>query len=410
MKYLKNVIYLGDEKVPGMFNWKDIMKLADSVSDEELNKRKKELDTHDVINMQYTSGTTGFPKGVMLTHYNILNNGYYIGECMRFSEKDRLLIHVPLFHCFGCVLGVMASVTHGSTMVLSEYFKPLEALQIIDKEKCTAVHGVPTMFIFMLNHPDFDKYNYESLRTGIMAGSPCPIEVMKKAISDLGAEEIVITYGQTEASPAITMTSVEDSVERRVSTVGTAMPGVEVKIIDPETGEEVPCDVKGELCARGYNVMKGYYKMEEATKQAIDEDGWLHTGDLATVDKDGYYKINGRIKDMIIRGGENIYPREIEEHLYTHPSISDVQIIGVPDKERGEEICAYIILKEGENTTEEDIKSYVLKNMARHKVPKYVIFTDSYPMTASGKIQKYKLRENAIEELGLRDVENIETA
>lgn len=410
LPYLKNVIYIGEKEHPGMFKWQDIMEMGREVSDEELHERQRNLDPHDVINMQYTSGTTGFPKGVMLTHHNILNNGFFIGECMKFTHRDRLCIPVPFFHCFGCVLGVMACVTHGATMVPIEYFRPLEVLQAIEKERCTAVHGVPTMFIFMLEHPEFDKFDLSSLRTGIMAGSPCPIKVMQQAVDKMGMREITIAYGQTEASPVITQTRVEDSIELRVSTVGRALPNVEVKIIDPETGKEVPRGVPGELCARGYLVMKGYYKMEEATRKAIDDEGWLHTGDLATMDENGYCKITGRIKDMIIRGGENIYPREIEELLYTHPAVQDVQVVGVPSKSMGEEIMAYIIVKDGASLTVEEVKQFVLDNMARHKVPKYVKFVASYPMTASGKIQKYKLREMAIAELGLEEDAAIETA
>ncbi|MDK2801418.1 MAG: fatty-acyl-CoA synthase [Clostridiales bacterium] len=410
LPYLKNIIYLGQEKQPGMFNWQDIMEMGKEISDEELYQRQSSLDPHETINMQYTSGTTGFPKGVMLTHYNILNNGFFIGECMRFTHKDRLCIPVPFFHCFGCVLGVLACVTHGATMVPVEYFRPLDVLRSIETERCTAVHGVPTMFIFMLEHPDFQKYDLSSLRTGIMAGSPCPIKVMKQVVEKMGAREITIAYGQTEASPVITQTRVDDPIELRVSTVGRNLPNVEVKIVDPETGKEVPRGVKGELCTRGYHVMKGYYKMEEATRKAIDEDGWLHTGDLAIMDEKGYCKISGRIKDMIIRGGENIYPREIEELLYTHPQVQDVQVVGVPSKSLGEEIMAYIIPREGTSPTAEEIKQFVLDNMARHKVPKYVKFVDSYPMTASGKIQKYKLREMAIAELALEEDAEIETA
>jgi fatty-acyl-CoA synthase len=410
LPFLKNIIYLGEKNHSGMFQWRDIMEMGRDVSDEELYERQKSLDPHDVINMQYTSGTTGFPKGVMLTHYNILNNGFFIGECMRFTHKDRLCIPVPFFHCFGCVLGVLACVTHGATMVPVEYFRPEEVLRTIEEERCTAVHGVPTMFIFMLEYPDFNKYDLSSLRTGIMAGSPCPIKVMKQVVEKMGASEITIAYGQTEASPVITQTRVDDPIELRVSTVGKNLPNVEVKIVDPETGKEVPRGVQGELCARGYLVMKGYYKMEEATRKTIDEEGWLHTGDLATMDENGYCKITGRIKDMIIRGGENIYPREIEELLYTHPSVQDVQVVGVPSKHLGEEIMACIITKEGQTLTEQDIKQFVLENMARHKVPKYVKFMSSYPMTASGKIQKYKLREMAIEEYGLNEDAGVETA
>lgn len=408
---LKNIIYIDDDEVPsGMFGWDDILALGEGVSDEELYAVQSTLDIHDVVNMQYTSGTTGFPKGVMLTHYNIINNGYYIGENMKFTYKDRLCIPVPFFHCFGCVLAILACVTHCTTMVPVEVFSPTKVMQAIEAEKCTAVHGVPTMFIFILEHPDFDKYDLSTLRTGIMAGSPCPIEMMKLAIEKMGMRDIVISYGQTEASPVCTMTSTNDSIERRVSTVGKAMPEIECKIVDPDTGEKVAPNVTGEFCARGYNIMKGYYKLEEATKAVIDEDGWLHSGDLATVDEEGYFKIVGRVKDMIIRGGENIYPREIEELLYTHPDVSDVQVVGVPSKALGEEVMAYIILKENASVTEDEMKQFVMDNMARHKVPKYITFIDKFPMTASGKIQKYKLREMAVEKFGLQADEEIETA
>ncbi|MCX8131887.1 MAG: AMP-binding protein [Clostridia bacterium] len=410
LPFLKNVIYVGDKNHPGMFNWDELYKLADTISDEELKTRQSSLDIHDVINMQYTSGTTGFPKGVMLTHYNIVNNGMCIGDCMNLTSEDKLCIPVPFFHCFGCVLGIMACVTHGTTMVPIEYYQPLKVMEAIQTEKCTAVHGVPTMFIAMLEHPEFNRFDFSSLRTGIMAGSPCPIKVMKQVVDMMNMSEITIAYGQTEASPVCTQTRVDDSIDLRVATVGRALPFVEAKIINPETNEEVPHGVAGEFVARGYNVMKGYYKMGEATAQAIDSEGWLHTGDLATMDENGYFKITGRIKDMIIRGGENIYPKEIEEFLYTHPKVKDVQVIGVPSKEYGEEVMAYIILKEGEVLTEDEVKAFVKGNMARHKVPKYVKFIDTFPMTASGKIQKYKLREMAIEELNLQDAASIETA
>ncbi|MGI6778187.1 MAG: AMP-binding protein [Acetivibrionales bacterium] len=410
LPYLKNVIYIGDREYPGMFNWNDLYKLAEQVTDEELEARQKSLDIHDVINMQYTSGTTGFPKGVMLTHYNIVNNGKSIGDRMNLTHKDKLCLPVPLFHCFGCVLGVMACVTHGTTIVPVEYFSPLKVLEAIEKEECTGIHGVPTMFIAMLEHPDFKKFKFSKLRTGIMAGSPCPIKVMKQVVDIMGASEITIAYGLTEASPVCAQTSVDDSIEVRVSTVGKALPFMEAKIVDPETKKELPHGVPGEFIVKGYNVMKGYYKMAEATSQVIDEDGWLHTGDLATMDKDGYFKITGRIKDMIIRGGENIYPKEIEEFLYTHPAVKDVQVIGVPSKQYGEEIMACIILKEDHTITEEEVKEFVKANMARHKTPKYVKFVESFPLTASGKIQKYRLREAAIEEYGLRDDASIETA
>ncbi len=407
---LKNIIYIGDNCPPGMFSWEQMMEMGRDVSDEELDKRQKTLTGDDVINMQYTSGTTGFPKGVMLTHKNIINNGIAIANCMNFTYKDRLCIPVPFFHCFGCVLGTMTCVVSGATMVPVVSYNPIQVLETIEKERCTAVHGVPTMFIAELSLPDFDKYDLSCLRTGIMAGSPCPIETMKQVVERMGAREITITYGQTEASPAITMTRVDDPIELRVTTVGRNIPGVEVKIVDPETGREVPRGVQGELCARGYNVMKGYYKLPEATHAAIDEDNWLHTGDLATMDENGYCKITGRVKDMIIRGGENIYPREIEEFLYTHPKILDVQVVGVPDVKYGEEAMAYIRLREGASLTEEEVKEYCEGKIARYKIPRYVAFIDEFPMTASGKIQKYRLRDMAIENLGLQKAASIETA
>jgi len=400
---LKNVIFIGDDTPAGMFNFDRIVEMGSGVSDTELAAVEATLDRHDVINMQYTSGTTGFPKGVMLTHHNIVNNGFNIGECMKFTDKDRLCIPVPFFHCFGCVLAVMACVTHGSTMVPVEIFDPLKVLQTIEKEKCTAVHGVPTMFIAELEHPDFDKFDLSTLRSGIMAGSNCPIEVMKKVISRMNASEITIAYGQTESSPVITQTRTDDAIELRVATVGRALPDVEVKIVDIETGETLPPGKQGELCTRGYLVMKGYYKMPEETAKAIDRDKWLHTGDLAIMDENGYCKITGRIKNMIIRGGENIYPREIEEFLYTHPKISDVQIYGVPDRKYGEQVMAAVILKKGEAMTEEEVREYCHGRIANYKIPKYVKFVDSYPMTASGKIQKFKLRDMAIKELALED-------
>lgn len=401
LPYLKNVVFIGEETPAGMFNFMQLQELGETVSDAELTAVEATLHCHDVINMQYTSGTTGFPKGVMLTHYNVVNNGLNIGRCMDFTDKDRLCIPVPFFHCFGCVLGVMACVTHGATMVPVEVFDPLKVLQTIEKEKCTAVHGVPTMFIAELEHPAFELFDLSSLRTGIMAGSPCPIEVMKRVIRDMNASEITITYGQTEASPGVTMTRTDDPIELRVTSVGRALPDVEVKIIDVENGAVVPPGTQGELCTRGYHVMKGYYKMAEETAKAIDAEGWLHTGDLAVMDENGYCKITGRIKNIIIRGGENIYPREIEEYLYQHPKISDVQVYGVPDRKYGEQIMAAIILKKGEEMTEEEVKDFCRGKIANYKVPKYVKFVTSYPMTASGKIQTFKLKEMAIEELQL---------
>lgn len=404
LPYLKNVVFIGEETPAGMFNFSRLLDLGETVADAELAAVEATLHCHDVINMQYTSGTTGFPKGVMLTHYNVVNNGLNIGRCMDFTDKDRLCIPVPFFHCFGCVLGVMACVTHGATMVPVEVFDPLKVLQTIEKEKCTGVHGVPTMFIAELEHPAFELFDLSSLRTGIMAGSPCPIEVMKRVMRDMNCSQITITYGQTESSPGITMTRTDDPIELRVASVGRALPDVEVKIIDIETGAVVPPGTQGELCTRGYHVMKGYYKMAEETAKAIDADGWLHTGDLAVMDDNGYCKITGRIKNIIIRGGENIYPREIEEFLYLHPKVSDVHVYGVPDRKYGEQVMAAIILKTGEQMTEEEVKDFCRGKIANYKVPKYVKFVTSYPMTASGKIQTFKLKEMAIEELQLHKV------
>jgi fatty-acyl-CoA synthase len=403
LPFLKDVVFIGDDTPDGMLNFKSVIELGNEVSDAALTAVETTLDCHETINMQYTSGTTGFPKGVMLTHHNIINNGFNIGECMKFTEKDRLCIPVPFFHCFGCVLAVLACVTHGSTMVPVETFDPLKVLQTIEAEKCTAVHGVPTMFIAELEHPEFKKFDLSTLRTGIMAGSPCPIEVMKRVIRDMHASEITIAYGQTESSPVITQTRTDDPIELRVATVGRALPDVEVKIVDIETGASLPPGKQGELCTRGYLVMKGYYKMPEETARAIDTDNWLHTGDLAIMDENVYCKITGRIKQMIIRGGENIYPREIEEFLYTHPKISDVQVYGVPDKKYGEQVMAAVILKQGMEMSEDEVRDFCKDRIANYKIPKYVKFVDGYPMTASGKIQKFKLREMAIKELHLED-------
>lgn len=406
---LKNVIFLGSKKIPGMFNFSDLYELGKDVSDEELAARQAACRPDDVINMQYTSGTTGFPKGVMLTHNNVINNAYYVGEAQKYTDKERLCIPVPFFHCFGLTMSITTCVVYGATMVPVEEFKPEWVLEAIHEEKCTALQGVPTMWIAELEHPDFEKYSMESLRTGIMAGAPCPIEVMRKVVDKM-APDVTIAYGQTESSPVVTQTRTDDDLERRVTTVGRALPGVEVEVFNPETGEICPPGVQGELCFRGYVVMKGYYKMPDATAKAIDADGWLHSGDLGIKDEHGYVKITGRLKDMIIRGGENIYPREIEEFLYTHPKIQDVQVIGVPDVKYGEEVMAVIKLRSGETATEDEIKEFCRGKIARHKIPKYVRFVDTYPMTASGKIQKYKLREWAIEELGLQEAAKIETA
>ncbi|MBC7963012.1 MAG: AMP-binding protein [Steroidobacteraceae bacterium] len=403
LPFLKNVVFIGEETPVGMLSFDRIIEKGQDVSDAVLGAIEATHNCHETINMQYTSGTTGFPKGVMLTHYNIVNNGFNIGECMKFTEKDRLCIPVPFFHCFGCVLGVMACVTHGSTMVPVEIFDPLAVLRTIEAEKCTAVHGVPTMFIAELEHSEFPNYDLSSLRSGIMAGSPCPIEVMKKVISQMNASEITIAYGQTESSPVITQTRTDDPIELRVATVGRSLPDVEVKIVDIESGETLPPGKQGELCTRGYHVMKGYYKMPDETARAIDRDSWLHTGDLAIMDENGYCKITGRIKNMIIRGGENIYPREIEEFLYTHPKVSDIQVYGVPDRKFGEQVMAAIILKKGVEMSEDEVREFCKDRIATYKIPRYVKFVDGYPMTASGKIQKFKLREIAIKELQLED-------
>lgn len=407
--FLKNIITT-DSKQPGCYTWDEAIKLADQVPYSEVEARRRTIDKNDVCNMQYTSGTTGFPKGVMLTHYNVVNNGKAIGDCMDLSTADRMMIQVPMFHCFGMVLAMTASVTHGTTMSPITAFSPRKGLACINKEKITAFHGVPTMFIAMLGHPDFEKTDFSHMRTGIMAGSPCPIKTMQDVIEKMHMDEICITYGQTEASPATTMSKTTDSIEDRVNTVGGPIFGVECKIVDPETNEDLPDEVDGEFVARGYNIMKGYYKMPEATAAAIDENGWLHTGDLARRTKKGYYKITGRIKDMIIRGGENIYPKEIEDFLYTHPKVKDVQVIGVPDKQYGEEIMACIILNDGETSSEEEIKQYVLDHMAKHKVPRYVDFVTEFPMNAAGKILKYKMREAAVEKLNLQQASKIVTA
>ncbi|MFW2109014.1 AMP-binding protein [Bacillus spizizenii] len=399
--FLKTLIYIGDKRLPGMYHWNDTEILAKTVSDAELEARMNSLEKDDVINMQYTSGTTGFPKGVMLTHFNVINNAANIAECMALTSQDRMCIPVPFFHCFGCVLGVLACVSVGAAMIPVQEFDPVTVLKTVEKEKCTALHGVPTMFIAELHHPDFDAYDLSTLRTGIMAGSPCPSEVMKAVIEKMGMKDITIAYGQTEASPVITQTRAHDSFLRRVETTGRALPHAEVKIVEPGTCQEVQRGVQGELCTRGYHVMKGYYKDEEATRKAINPDGWLFTGDLAVMDEDGYCRITGRLKDMLIRGGENIYPREIEEFLYRHPDILDVQVVGVPDAKFGEEAAAWIKLKDGKTASPEELKDYCKGKIARHKIPRYVIFTDEYPMTASGKIQKYKLREKTIEMFNL---------
>lgn len=398
LPHLEHVVFIGDEEHPGMHTFAELMDMGGEVSNEKLREVQESLDHQETINMQYTSGTTGFPKGVMLTHYNIVNNAYWVGRYLGLSSDDRMCIPVPFFHCFGCVMSTLNCVIYGATMVPIEMFDAGQVLQAVDQERCTVIQGVPTMFIRELDHSDFDDYDTTSLRTGIMAGATCPMQVMKRVMDDMHASEITICYGLTEASPVITQTKRDDPIEKRVETVGKAHPPVDVKIIDPETGEELPPNEPGELIARGYNIMKGYYKMPEETDQTI-EDGWLHTKDLAEIDGDGYIKIIGRVDDMIIRGGENVYPREIEEFLYTNPKIKDVAVVGVPHEEYGEEVAAFIQLREGQEATEEEIKQFCRENIARYKMPKYIFLVDEFPMTASGKIQKYKLRDSAEERL-----------
>jgi len=365
---------------------------------------KKTISCHDVVNMQYTSGTTGFPKGVMLSHYNIANNGYFTGENMAFTPDDKLCICVPLFHCFGVVLATMNCLTHGSTQVMVERFDSLVVLASIHKERCTAVYGVPTMFIAELNHPMFSLFDMSSLRTGIMAGALCPVELMRQ-VSEKMFMRITSVYGLTETSPGMTQTRIGDSFDVRCNTVGSEYPFVEVRVIDPETGEECPVGVQGEICCRGFNVMKGYYKNEAATAEVIDQNGFLHSGDLGVKDEDGNYRITGRIKDMIIRGGENIYPREIEEFLYHLEGVKDVQVAGITSKKYGEEVGAFIILQDGAALTPEDVQDFCRGKISRHKIPKYVLFVEEFPLTGSGKIQKYKLRDLGVEMLMAQGVE-----
>jgi fatty-acyl-CoA synthase len=391
---LKNVVYIGNrESTPGMFKFSDLIAMGEKVTEQELDGRMNSLTDDDVINMQYTSGTTGFPKGVMLTHHNVINNARMVGDVMGLTDKDTLLIQVPVFHCFGCVMSTLNSVYHATTMVLLEYFEPKLSLESIHKEKCTAINGVPTMFIAMLHHSDFERYDMKSLRTGIMAGAPCPVEAMNQVRTKMHCPEVVIAFGQTESSPVMTMTRRDDPVEMRVATVGRLLPDIEGKIIDPETGEDLPADTQGEIVTRSACIMKGYYKMPEATTAAIDADGWLHTGDLGEIDPNGYFKVTGRIKDMIIRGGENIYPRELEEFIFTHPKVQNVQVVGIPDAKYGEQVLAAIHLKNGNRATQEEFIEFCKGKIARHKIPKYWEFVDEYPMTASGKIQKFKIKE-----------------
>jgi len=407
---LRTVIAFGCE-TPGAYRWDDVLETAETVSPEELARVQSEQQFDDPINIQYTSGTTGFPKGVTLSHHSILNNGFFIGEYMRFSPQDRLCIPVPFYHCFGMVLANLACVTHGATMVIpAPGFDPKSTLEAVEKERCTALHGVPTMFIAELAHPEFDSFDLSSLRTGIMAGSPCPVEVMKQVNARMHMTDVTICYGMTETAPVSFQSTNDDPIEKRVSTVGRVHPHVECKIIDPLTGAVVPRGTTGELLSRGYIVMLGYWNNPEATAHAVDAGRWMHTGDLATMDDEGYVNIVGRSKDMIIRGGENIYPREIEEFLYPHPKIQDVQVIGVPDEKYGEAVMAWVILKAGHDATEDELRDYCRARIAHYKVPRYWKFTDAFPMTVTGKIQKYKMRETATEELGLESAAAVRMA
>ena len=396
LPYLKQVIRMGSEGSPGMHNFDEVCVAASDRDRKALLDLQSQLKPDDAINIQFTSGTTGSPKGATLSHCNILNNGYLTGEAMRLTSVDKLCIPVPLYHCFGMVLAVLACVSHGATMVFpGEAFDPEQTLQTVQDEQCTALHGVPTMFITELDHPHFSRFDLSSLRTGIMAGAPCPVEVMKRVISEMHMQDILIAYGQTELSPINNMTLPDDSLERRTETVGRAMPWVEIKIID-ELGHVVPVGEKGEICTRGYSVMQGYWNDPEKTAETIDASGWLHSGDIATMDASGYVRIVGRIKDMIIRGGENVYPREVEEFLYQHPAISEVQVFGVPDEKMGEEVCAWIQLNEGARLSADEVKAYCKDQITHFKVPKHIRFVSDYPMTVTGKIQKFVMRDEML--------------
>jgi fatty-acyl-CoA synthase len=411
--FLKNLIFVpkGNESTPpGMFSWDQLLALGDAVNDATLRAAQANTAPNDVINIQYTSGTTGYPKGAMLTHRNIVGDAKLVTDCLNLTSNDRLCAPVPFYHCFGCVMANLGCLTKGATLVPVETYDAKQVLEAVQAERCTTLYGVPTMFIGELNHPDFAKYDLKSLRTGIMAGSPCPIEVMKAVVDKMGAREVTIAYGQTETSPVSTQTRTNDPLERRVTTVGRALPGLEGKVIDPITGATLPPGQIGEYCMRGFTVMKGYYKMPEETAKTIDKDGWLHSGDLAAMDADGYFNITGRIKDMIIRGGENVYPREIEEFLYTHPKVADVQVIGVPSEKYGEEVMAWVKLKEGQVATEEEIREFCKGKIATYKIPRYIKFVNAFPMTVTGKIQKYIMRRESVEELGLQSAAAIKTA
>jgi fatty-acyl-CoA synthase len=408
---LRQIVYLGSEPMPGGLAWTEFLERADRIPQSELSARESLLQCDDPVNIQYTSGTTGSPKGATLSHHNILNNGFFVGEILRYTPADRVCLPVPFYHCFGCVLGNLAAVTHGAAIVIPhESFDPEATLAAIDAHRCTSIYGVPTMFIAQLDHPSFGNYRLDSLRTGIMAGAPCPIDVMRRVIDCMHVPEVTICYGMTETSPVSFQSAVDDPIDVRVSTVGRIHPHVECKIVDPGTGAVVPRGVPGELCTRGYSVMLGYWNDPEATASSIDAARWMHTGDLAVMRDDGYVNIAGRLKDMIIRGGENIYPREIEEFLHAHPAISDVQVVGVPDAKYGEEVCAWVRLRHGQQATADELRDYCRGQIASYKIPRYVRFTSEFPTTVTGKIQKFRMRELSIQELGLTDASAMKTA
>ena len=397
---LRTLVHLGSGEIPGMYRFSEVSSLGGSEGGAHSGEVSRTLSPDDPINIQFTSGTTGLPKGATLTHFNILNNGFFVGEGMRLGEQDRICIPVPLYHCFGMVLGNMACITHGAAMVYpGEAFDPLTVLQTVTEERCTGLYGVPTMFIAELEHPEFAEFDLSSLRTGIMAGSTCPVEVMKRCVDEMHMTDVTICYGMTETSPVSFQTAIDDPLEKRVSTVGRVHPHVEAKVVDPESGQVLPRGSAGELCSRGYLVMQGYWNDQEKTREAIDAEGWMHTGDLAIIDPEGYCNIVGRIKDMVIRGGENIYPREVEEFLYTHPDIEDVQVIGVPDEKYGEELCAWIKLRGNAELTDDAIREFCKEQIAHYKIPRYIKFVDEFPMTVTGKVQKFKMREQMEQEI-----------
>ncbi|MEM6583377.1 MAG: AMP-binding protein [Pseudomonadota bacterium] len=400
LPHLTTVIRMGAEQTPGMFNFEEVCESGGPQQQSQLEEIAISLDPADAINIQFTSGTTGNPKGATLTHINILNNGKLVGDGMRFTERDRLCIPVPLYHCFGMVMANLACITHGSTAVFpAEAFDPASTLETVAEERCTALHGVPTMFIAELDHPDFESFDLSSLRTGIMAGAPCPVEVMQRVLTQMHMSEILIAYGQTETSPVNHMTTADDSIEKRVGSVGRPAPHCEIKIVDPD-GQPVPVNEKGEICCRGYSVMLGYWDDEERTRDTIDEDGWLHSGDIGIMDAEGYTQVTGRIKDMIIRGGENIYPREVEEFLYTHPAIVEVQVFGIPDAHYGEQVCAWVKLRDGQALDAAGLKAFCRDQITHFKIPHHIRFVDDFPMTVTGKMQKFLMRDEMISALG----------